>query len=180
MRSALPSNFPGAASQQDREGSGSYPNGPPLGRYNSVLNDGLFNSLQVGQTTPYLLCNIWNRFMACINNAVRSHVSCTQHVPCGQPSNPKPDIWIQVRQGSIIDDLAESEPAYLAKQNKELRRLLVECRKELYEVTFLHSSACKVKMRTGPTGYERHTVTAASASNAAGLHKAADCLAAAR
>ena len=41
---------------------------------------------------------------------------------------------MQVRQGSIIDDLAESEPAYLAKQNKELRRLLVECRKELYEV----------------------------------------------
>ena len=41
---------------------------------------------------------------------------------------------VQVRQGSIIDDLAESEPTYLAKQNKELRRLLVECRKELYEV----------------------------------------------
>ena len=41
---------------------------------------------------------------------------------------------VQVRQGSIIDDLAESEPAYLAKQNKDLRRLLVECRKELYEV----------------------------------------------
>ena len=40
----------------------------------------------------------------------------------------------QVRQGSIIDDLAESEPTYLAKQNKDLRRLLVECRKELYEV----------------------------------------------
>ncbi|KAL3145195.1 Translin-associated factor X-interacting protein 1 [Trebouxia sp. C0010 RCD-2024] len=54
------------------------------GRYNSVLNDGLFSSLQM-------------------------------------------------REGSIINDLAESEPAYLAKQNKELRRLLVECRKELYE-----------------------------------------------
>ncbi|KAL0021015.1 hypothetical protein WJX77_006994 [Trebouxia sp. C0004] len=58
--------------------------GPPLGRYNSVLNDGLFNSLQM-------------------------------------------------RSGSIIDDLAEAETGYLAKQNKELRRLLVECRKELYE-----------------------------------------------
>lgn len=40
----------------------------------------------------------------------------------------------QVRSGSIIDDLAEAEPGYLAKQNKDLRRLLVECRKELYEV----------------------------------------------
>ena len=39
-----------------------------------------------------------------------------------------------MRPGSIIDDLAEAEPGYLAKQNKELRRLLVECRKELYEV----------------------------------------------
>ena len=39
-----------------------------------------------------------------------------------------------MRPGSIIDDLAEAEPTYLAKQNKELRRLLVECRKELYEV----------------------------------------------
>ena len=43
-------------------------------------------------------------------------------------------VGVKVREGSIIDDLAESEPAYLAKQNKELRRLLVECRKELYEV----------------------------------------------
>ena len=47
-------------------------------------------------------------------------------------------MQLQVRQGSIIDDLAESEPAYLAKQNKELRRLLVECRKELYEVVNNH------------------------------------------
>ena len=43
-------------------------------------------------------------------------------------------MLLQVRQGSIIDELAEAEPAYLAKQNRELRRLLVECRKELYEV----------------------------------------------
>ena len=43
-------------------------------------------------------------------------------------------MHVQMRPGSIIDDLAEAEPGYLAKQNKELRRLLVECRKELYEV----------------------------------------------
>jgi len=47
-------------------------------------------------------------------------------------------MHVQMRPGSIIDDLAEAEPGYLAKQNKELRRLLVECRKELYEV---HHSA---------------------------------------
>ncbi len=47
-------------------------------------------------------------------------------------------MCVQMRPGSIIDDLAEAEPGYLAKQNKELRRLLVECRKELYEV---HHSA---------------------------------------
>lgn len=45
-------------------------------------------------------------------------------------------MHVQMRPGSIIDELAEAEPGYLAKQNKELRRLLVECRKELYEVQF--------------------------------------------
>ncbi len=45
-------------------------------------------------------------------------------------------MHVQMRPGSIIDDLAEAEPGYLAKQNKELRRLLVECRKELYEVQY--------------------------------------------
>ncbi len=49
-------------------------------------------------------------------------------------------MHVQMRPGSIIDDLAEAEPGYLAKQNKELRRLLVECRKELYEVQFLSSN----------------------------------------
>ena len=45
-------------------------------------------------------------------------------------------MHVQMRPGSVIDDLAEAEPGYLAKQNKELRRLLVECRKELYEVQY--------------------------------------------
>ncbi|DBA69949.1 TPA: Translin-associated factor X-interacting protein 1 [Trebouxia sp. C0005] len=87
MASGMPAAFPGAAGSplQGAGGSGlGSSGGPPLGRYNSVLNDGLFNSLQM-------------------------------------------------RPGSIIDELAEAEPGYLAKQNKELRRLLVECRKELYE-----------------------------------------------
>lgn len=44
-------------------------------------------------------------------------------------------VSVQVRPGSIIDDLAEMEPGYLAKQNKEMRRLLVDCRKELYMVS---------------------------------------------
>ena len=48
MRSGFPSSFPGAVPLRDEGGSGSTPTGlPALGRYNSVLNDGLFNSLQV-------------------------------------------------------------------------------------------------------------------------------------
>lgn len=48
MISRLPSGFPGAETQQDDGGVTLPPAGlPPLGRYTSVLNDGLFNSLQV-------------------------------------------------------------------------------------------------------------------------------------
>ncbi|DBB03290.1 TPA: Translin-associated factor X-interacting protein 1 [Trebouxia sp. C0006] len=87
MASGMPAAFPGAPGSPLQGAGGSRlgsSGGAPLGRYDSVLNNGLFNSLQM-------------------------------------------------RPGSIIDDLAEAEPGYLAKQNKELRRLLVECRKELYE-----------------------------------------------
>ena len=53
MMSRLPSSFPGAEALQDGGGATPTPPGlPPLGRYNSVLNDGLFNSLQVRPTLP--------------------------------------------------------------------------------------------------------------------------------
>lgn len=46
--SRLPSSFPGAEPQEDDGRVILTPAGlPPLGRYTSVLNDGLFNSLQV-------------------------------------------------------------------------------------------------------------------------------------
>ncbi len=50
MASGMPAAFPGAAGGplQGAGGSGLGSSGvPPLGGYNSVLNDGLFNSLQV-------------------------------------------------------------------------------------------------------------------------------------
>ena len=47
----------------------------------------------------------------------------------------------------MIDELADSEPEYLVKQNKDLRRLLVECRKELYEVNTL-----KIQSNSKPAG----------------------------
>ena len=53
MVSRLPSSFPGAEALQDGGWATPTPPGPPpLGRYNSVLNDGLFNSLQVRLTSP--------------------------------------------------------------------------------------------------------------------------------
>ena len=47
MASGIPGAFPGST-LEDGQGLGSGSSGlPPLGRYNSVLNDGLFTSLQV-------------------------------------------------------------------------------------------------------------------------------------
>ena len=48
MVSGMPASAPGAGPLQGSGSSGLTPAGVlPLGRYNSVLNDGLFNSLQV-------------------------------------------------------------------------------------------------------------------------------------
>ena len=136
------SNFPGPRPLQDGEGEASSPAGlPPLGRYTSVLNDGLFNSLQVkiseGFSPPMdVIC--FHCHLGCC--AAPEALACFSMLSGGPKSHRQASTLdparcvVQVRQGSIIDDLAESEPTYLANQNKELRRLLVECRKELYEV----------------------------------------------
>lgn len=58
MASGMPAAFPGVADSPLRGAGGSglgSGGGPPLGRYNSVLNDGLFNSLQVGCTVILLI-----------------------------------------------------------------------------------------------------------------------------
>ena len=50
MASGMPAAFPGAAGNPLQGAGGSRlgsSGGPPLGRYDSVLDDGLFNSLQV-------------------------------------------------------------------------------------------------------------------------------------
>ncbi len=61
MASGMPAAFPGAAGSplQGAGGSGlGSSGGPPLGRYNSVLNDGLFNSLQVSCAVTVLTVSL--------------------------------------------------------------------------------------------------------------------------
>ena len=57
MASGIPGAFPGST-LEDGRGLGSGSSGlPPLGRYNSVLNDGLFTSLQVSPAQRHSNCN---------------------------------------------------------------------------------------------------------------------------
>lgn len=120
---------------------------PVLGRYNSVLNDGLFSSLQVHGLDLDCVCSPLTRFHSYAHKPVMSFDSPVSSLgavmhACATPKELgcplmrlQHCILLQVRSGSIIDDLAELEPSYLAKQNKEMRRLLVDCRKELYIVS---------------------------------------------
>jgi len=70
MASGMPAAFPGAAGGplQGAGGSGlGTGGGPALGRYNSVLNDGLFNSLQVSCAVSVLTVSFVQSTNTCLS-----------------------------------------------------------------------------------------------------------------